>query len=92
MVRIRPSKVRQPSLIKITPVTPVLFKVIQGYTRVITRAFPQPNKGDQTPVFTSMPGVPLSHDFRDKIVKWYHEDQETMKEIAVNRTDYSRFH
>ena len=30
-----------------------------------------------------MPGVPLSDDLKDKIVKWYYEDQETMKEIAV---------
>ena len=30
-----------------------------------------------------MPGVPLSDDLKDKIIKWYYEDQETMKEIAV---------
>ena len=30
-----------------------------------------------------MPGVPLSDDLKDRIVKWYYEDQETMKEIAV---------
>ena len=29
-----------------------------------------------------MPGVPLSDDLKDKIVKWYYEDQETMKEIC----------
>jgi transposase len=32
---------------------------------------------------TLMPGVPLSDDLKDRIVKWYYEDQETMKEIAV---------
>ena|SRR6266545_251992 len=30
-----------------------------------------------------MPGVPLSDDLKDRIVKWYYEDQETMKEIAA---------
>ena len=36
-------------------------------------------------IFTraSTPEVPLSDDFKDKIVKWYYEDQETMKEIAM---------
>ena len=32
---------------------------------------------------TLMPGVPLSDNLKDRIVKWYYEDQETMKEIAV---------
>ena len=28
--------------------------------------------------------VPLSNDLKDRIVKWYYEDQETMKEIATH--------
>ena len=35
------------------------------------------------PYLTSMP-APLSNDLKDRIVKWYYEDQETMKEIATH--------
>ena len=35
------------------------------------------------PYLTSMP-APLSNDLKDRVVKWYYEDQETMKEIATH--------
>jgi len=30
-----------------------------------------------------MPGAPLSKDLKDRIVRWYYEDQDTMAEIAA---------
>jgi len=30
-----------------------------------------------------MPGAPLSNDLKDRIVRWYYEDQDTMAEIAA---------
>jgi transposase len=29
-----------------------------------------------------MPGTPLSTDLKERIVKWYYEDQDTMQQIA----------
>ena len=61
------------------------------FLRELTWCFPQPNKGDQALIswfllvsLLDLNAGILSNDLKDRMVKWYYEYQEIMKEIATH--------